>query len=186
MAELLLSFEHPVRSDTGTYHARAIGRRAPDGMWEGWLEFVPADSDQPVVVGSVESRQPERTHLVYWATGLSPVFLEGALRRALKPMEVRVRVAETPASTEPAPRMRPVASGQSAPMAVLDPFDVGGRSLDILRQELMALNRARLLNIIDAHELNPGSEDVDWMSHSQLAHFIVIAVDTRLAQARAK
>ena len=63
---------------------------------------------------------------------------------------------------------------------MLDPFEAGGRSLDILRQELGALNRPRLVNIIAAYDLNPGGEDIAWLSDSQLAHFIVTAVETRL------
>jgi hypothetical protein len=67
------------------------------------------------------------------------------------------------------------------PEPVLDPFEIGGRSLDILRQELGALNRPRLLNIIASFGLNPGGEDLAWMSDRQLIHFIVTAVDTQLA-----
>jgi hypothetical protein len=43
-------------------------------MWEGWIEFVPSDGGGDVLVTPVESRQPERQHLVYWATGLSQVY----------------------------------------------------------------------------------------------------------------
>ncbi len=68
------------------------------------------------------------------------------------------------------------------PTPVLDPFEIGARNLDILRQELTALNRPRLLNIIAAYDLNPGGEDISWMSDAQLVHFIVVAVDTQLPQ----
>jgi hypothetical protein len=51
----------------------------------------------------------------------------------------------------------------------------------VLHQELGALNRPRLLNIISAYDLNPGSEDVSWMSDRQLMQFIVTAVETQLA-----
>jgi hypothetical protein len=74
---------------------------------------------------------------------------------------------------------RPVYPG---PEPVLDPFEIGSRNLDLLRQELTALNRPRLLNIIDAHDLNPGNENIDWMSAAQLVHFIVVAVDMQLPQ----
>ena len=43
----------------------------------------------------------------------------------------------------------------AGPEPVLDPFEIGARNLDVLRQELTALNRPRLLNIIDAYDLNP-------------------------------
>jgi hypothetical protein len=180
MAELLVSFDTTIADRAGTYQARAVGRHADDHMWEAWLEFVPVSGQGDVLVSSVESRQPEREHLIYWATGLTPVYLEGALARARKPLTVHVRAVETPVSTEPAPRIDAV---PRSPMveAVLDPFEVGSKSLDILRQELGALTRPRLLNIIAAFGLN-ANEDVSWMSDAQLVHFIVVAVDARLLQ----
>ena len=180
MAEVFMSFDEPVADETGRYHARAVGRLAGDGMWEGWLEFEPLDRDDAVVVGPVESRQPEAHDLAYWATGLTPVFLEGALKRALNPLTVRTRVAETAASSAPAPRMHTVPVGPPRPEAVLDPFEAGGRSLDILRQELGALNRPRLLNIIAAYSLNPAGNDLEWMSDAQLVHFIVVATEAQM------
>ena len=181
MAEMLISFDQPVRDELGEYHARAIGRQAEDGMWDGWLEFVPIDGGGEVLVTSVETRQPEHEHLVYWATGLTPIFLEGALARARRPVTVRVRPIEAPSSRTPKPRDPVVTRVMPAgPEAVLDPFDVGARSLDILRQELGALNRPRLLNIIAAYDLNPGGEDLSWMSDRQLVQFIVTAVDAQL------
>lgn len=182
MAEVLVAFETPVRDESGEYQARAVGRHADDGMWEGWLEFLPMDGGEPLV-GGVESRQPERDHLAYWALGLTPVFLEGALKRARRPVTVRVRAVELPYSDAPARRDVTVSRVMPpGPEPVLDPFEVGGRNLDVLRQELGALNRPRLVNIIAAYNLNPGGEDLSWMSDHQLAHFIVVAVDTQLAQ----
>ena len=60
--------------------------------------------------------------------------------------------------------------------AVLNPFEVGSRSFDILQKDLGALGRARLVDIIHAFDLNPGNEDIDWMSDAQLRHFIWVAV----------
>jgi hypothetical protein len=93
-------------------------------------------------------------------------------------------MAETPLSDAPAPKIvtRPVRS--YGPEAVLDPFEVGGHSLDILRQELGALNRPRLINIIAAYDLNPADEDLTWMSDEQLVKFIVVAVEARMAHRR--
>ena len=65
-------------------------------------------------------------------------------------------------------------------LVLLDPFDVGSRNLDVLRQELGALNRPRLVNIIAAYDLNPGAEDLSWMSDRQLIQFIVTAVEAQL------
>jgi hypothetical protein len=153
-------------------------------MWEGWLEFVPmGPGGGDVVVSSVESRQPEREHLAYWAQGLSVVYAEGSLDRALHPLTMRRRVVETPASDAPAPRV--VRPGRpTGPQPVLDPFEIGARNLDILAQELTALGRARLLNIIAAFDLNPSARDVTPMTDAQLVAFIVAAVETRLGRTR--
>ena len=151
-------------------------------MWEGWLEFEPIGRKGDVVVGPVESRQPEREHLAYWAGGLTPIFVEGALRRAQNPLVVRTRVLEEPASDHPAPRMVTGPPREIKPDAVLNPFEVGARNLDILAQELRALNRPRLLNIIAAYDLNPSRQDIAWMSDAQLVRFIVVAVEAQLVQ----
>ena len=95
---------------------------------------------------------------------------------------MNVRVVEEPLSNAPAKRVVIRTVAPSTPEAVLDPFDIGARSLDVLRQELTALNRARLTNIISAFDLNPGGEDIAWMSDPQLVTFVVTAVDAQLTQ----
>src|SRR5688572_16947939 len=112
MAEVFRSFDEPIRHSTGTYTARVVGRLAEDGMWEGWFEFeaLPPGTSE-LIVSSAESRQPGRDTLEYWATGLSAVYVEGALDRAIHPLTVRARVAETAASSAPAPRVVTVSPG---------------------------------------------------------------------------
>jgi hypothetical protein len=185
MAEVLAAFDVPVSDQLGTYRAQAVGRRATDGMWEGWLEFIPVDGGAEVLATAIESRQPEREHLAYWATGLTPVYLEGALARAQAPVNVRVRAVEVPVTSEPRPRPETVSRVMPpGPEPVLDPFAVAARNADQLRQELHALNRPRLLNIIAAYDLNPAGEDLGWMSDPQLVHFIIVAVETQLSHRR--
>jgi hypothetical protein len=182
MAEVLRSFDSPIAHPTGHYHARVVGRLAEDGMWEGWLEFVPTDpAGTRVAVSPVESRQPEREYLDYWAQGLTVVYAEGALDRALNPIAVRTRVVETPLSERPAARPMTTAV-RVGPEPVLDPFEIGQRNLDILRQELHALDRPRLLNIIAAFDLNPAGKDVAALSDEQLGTFIVVAVEAQMTQ----
>jgi len=182
MAEVLVSFDEPVRDHLGEYQARAIGRLADDNMWEGWIEFIPIDGGSDDLDTGDETTQPEREQHVYWATGLTPVFLEGALHRARRPVTVRVRPVELPNTVAPKPRDPVVARVMPpGPEPVLDPFEIGGRNLDILRQELNALNRPRLINIIAAYDLNPGGEEISWMSDRQLVQFIVTAVETQMA-----
>src|SRR5262249_44738730 len=86
MAEVLLQFDATVTSDNGrTYMARACGDDMPGGGWQAWIEFLPIGDGEPVR-SMRETTQPNREDTVYWATGLTPVFLEGSLRRALKPL----------------------------------------------------------------------------------------------------
>jgi hypothetical protein len=182
MAEVLRTFEDRFVDRSGrTYSVQVVGALAADNMWDGWLEFIPTDSEGEPIITEAESRQPKRTDLVYWATGLTPVYVEGAFERTRhRPVRDGVPAA-IPASDAPAPHVR-VHHAPAAAEAVLDPFDIGARSLDILRQELTALNRPRLLNIITAYKLNPAGEDLTTMTDDQLVHFIVIAVDLRLEQ----
>jgi hypothetical protein len=183
MAEVLRSFDEPVRDESGAYHARVVGRFADDRMWEGWFEFVRiGDASADVIVGPVESRQPEREHLAYWASGLSLVYAEGALHRARKPLAVRVRLAEEPASQSPAAKIVATPRMTTGPEPILDPFEIGARSLDVLAQQLPAVGRARLLNIIAAYHLNPLEDDLQRMTDAQLVSFIVAAVENRLVR----
>lgn len=182
MAEVLRSFDGTVSDGGHTYAPRVIGRQAEDGMWEGWLEFVPVGGSADVLATGVESRQPERGHLLYWATGLTAVYVEGAFRRARDPVAITVRLEGPPATEAPAPRPVVVAAPPPAAEPILDPFEIGSRNLDILRQELTALNRPRLLNIIAAYDLNAGGEDIGWMTDAQLVTFIVTAVEAILVQ----
>jgi hypothetical protein len=181
MAEVLRSFDEPIRDESGEYQARVVGRLADDRMWEGWFEFIPVGGGpQDALISAVESRQPERHDLVYWASGLTVVYAEGALQRAKRPVTVRTRVVEMPVSDAPRPRPRATIPRATGPETVLDPFEVGEKSLDILAQELGAIGRARMLNIIAAYGLNPRQQDLQVFTDAQLVAFIVAAVEAAL------
>jgi hypothetical protein len=85
MVELIHEHSARVRGADGTeYRARICGRERSDGTWEGWLEFHPTSgAGEPLRTGQ-ETSQPSRKTLVYWATGIEPVYLEGALARAVR------------------------------------------------------------------------------------------------------
>src|SRR4051794_29955514 len=68
--------------DGRVYTAQVCGRVRDDGIWEGWLEFVPHDGSA-VLRSARETTQPKASDLEYWATGLTPVYLRGALERTL-------------------------------------------------------------------------------------------------------
>ena len=178
MAEVLRSFDEPIVDDSGAYRARVVGRVASDGLWEGWFEFLPIDSSTGgVLVSLIESRQPSREQIVYWASGLTVVYAEGSLRRARDPVTVRVPIIEMPASDEPRAATVTLPPRMVGPEPVLDPFEVWSHRPDILPQELRALGRARLLSIIAAYDLNREGADLQRLSDPQLIRLIVAGVE---------
>jgi hypothetical protein len=150
VAEVLLEYPDAVASPNGkNYTARACGA-VMGGMWQGWIEFVPLGDGEPVR-SARETTQPNRQDTVYWATGLTPVYLEGALHRALRPI---VR----PAAVDPEP---PRFDGPADPFvaangtgAILDPFSVYQKGEALLRRQLSALAGWHLVNIIRRYELS--------------------------------
>ena len=102
MAEVFQEFSYVLVDENVRYHAHACGSEMPDGMWHGWLEFVPLDGAAAIRSGR-ETTQPNRTDLMYWSTGLTLVYLEGALQRALKPVVVRTVTRGEPVFDGPAP-----------------------------------------------------------------------------------
>lgn len=189
MAEVLTEFESSVRDENGReFIARACGRECPDGHWEGWLEFVPLDGG--IVIRSArETTQPNRVDTEYWATGLTRIYLEGALRRALEPVPVVERAVDArPVYDAPAPN-RPIVSvsgtrtGRARP--VLNPFEVYQQGEAILRGQLAALDAPRLRDIIRGYSLTAGdTAELLRVSEAELSDRIIAAV--RRADARGR
>jgi hypothetical protein len=154
MAEVLVEFVEPVVAKDGTaYIARACGGPAPSnhGTWQGWLEFVPVDGG-PAVRSSRETTQPNRQDTEYWATGLTPVYLDGALERALNPLTRMPPVTPPePVFDSPAPEIAPPPPANEA---VLNPFSVYRKGEAVLRSQLLALTAWHLVNIITAYGLS--------------------------------
>jgi len=152
MAEVILEFDTPVTDDNGrSYTARACADQMYDGVWQGWIEFLPIGDGEPVR-SSRETTQPNREDTVYWATGLTPVFLEGSLHRALNPL-TRPAAREVPRAIfdGPAPNSRVAPPNGEA---VLNPFSVYRKGEPLLRRQLSALSGWHLVNIITAHRLS--------------------------------
>ena len=85
MSSLIHEFRDEVGDADGhVYTARAMGRqRKGRTVWEGWLEFTPRGGGGQVRKSPIETTQPNPKALAYWASGLEPVYLEGALERAI-------------------------------------------------------------------------------------------------------
>lgn len=105
MAQVVFTLSEAIRTTDGTsFMITVCGRERSDGTWEGWLEFAPDDAS-PVLQTRRETTQPNLTDLRYWASGLTAVYLEGALARALEipPRARPTAIPGTPAYDSPAP-----------------------------------------------------------------------------------
>jgi hypothetical protein len=152
VAEVFVEFAEGVVDKNGrAYAARACGSEMAADMWQGWLEFLPIDGGEPVR-SARETTQPNRKDTAYWATGLTPVYLEGALERALNPL---VKAQQGPPS-------HPIFSGPASDIdstpgqreSVLNPFSVYRKGESLLRNQLAALSAWHLVNIIEAYQLS--------------------------------
>jgi hypothetical protein len=76
--------EHATKITDGdtAYVVWICGEERVDGTWEGWVEFHPTNSAQQILCTEQETSQPNRAAIEYWADGLEPIYLDGALARA--------------------------------------------------------------------------------------------------------
>jgi hypothetical protein len=159
MAEILVKFDEPIGAPSGEmYFAQAVGREVAGGLWEGWLEFLPRGDGSDHLESGRETTQPNRTNLEYWAQGLTKVYLEGALVRAVAlaaaPAEAR-QDGESADFRAPALRGAPPRPRRApmSPHPILDPFQVYAQGESVLRSELNALSRDHLEAIATAYDL---------------------------------
>ena len=83
MGELIQEYSTRITDEDGTtYIVRAYANQRFDGTWAGWIEFHAADGRKPALRTGQETSQPSRVTLEYWASGLEPIYFEGALARA--------------------------------------------------------------------------------------------------------
>jgi hypothetical protein len=180
MAEVLAEYSDVVLDQDGKgYIARACGAPMASGQWHGWIEFVEMASGHALRSGR-ETTQPNRIDTVYWATGLTPVYLEGALQRALHPLVRAVaRSAATPAFDGPAPE-----SVAEPPVveSILNPFSVYRKGEALLRRQLSAFSNWHLVNIVLDYRLSDLPEAaLNAMSSQDLIELIVAAVRSEAA-----
>ena len=178
-AETLLQFSPLTTAPDGTrYEARACGSPMPDGCWQGWIEFVPIAGGHPVRT-SRETTQPNRTDTEYWASGLTPVYLDGALARALKEPR-RVSLDSSPPQPSifgaPARATNPVVTRGS----IVDPFLVYAHGEAHLRKQLGALAAWHLVNIALDYGLTTANVDtLNRMSSFDLIELVISGVRSR-------
>lgn len=178
MTEVLVEYDTLISAPDGSRSAaRACGRKGVGkmlNMWEGWIEFIPLDPGKRPLRSGRETTQPSREDLVYWATGLTPTYLAGALERALQPpLERPAPRRTTPHFEEPAPTIVDPPT-PLFPHPILDPFAVYLRGEDLLIRQLDALDTSHLRDIARAYELMT-TEEAESASRLDVANAIVTA-----------
>ena len=87
MAELLREYPTLVGGmDDKAYVGQVWGREMKDGRWEAWLVFVPITRGQARRTER-ETTQRSRDAAKYWASGVTAIYLQGALGRS-RPLRV--------------------------------------------------------------------------------------------------
>jgi hypothetical protein len=82
--DLVHTFSEVVRDPEGRGYAASVhASERIDGIWETWLEFRGLGRDVTLRTRR-ESEQPNRRAVLYWASGLQPSYLDGALLRATR------------------------------------------------------------------------------------------------------
>jgi hypothetical protein len=173
LAEVLLEFAEAVSAENGkNYTARVCGAEMADGRWQGWIEFVPLGEGEPIR-SSRETTQPNRQDTLYWATGLTFVYFEGALRRTLtrvvRPMAPDIAPPNFDGPAEP------FVTQAAATEGLLDPFSVYRKGEARLRGQLSALAGWHLVNIIRRYELS--REDAATLSAREPAALVELIID---------
>jgi hypothetical protein len=80
------------------YVARVYGALRPDDLWDGWFVFFPLDGGRPLATDR-ETTQSNLGAVRYWATGITTIYLDGALERA-RAMLPEARLARRRARAE--------------------------------------------------------------------------------------
>lgn len=186
VAEVIVALPDVLAAGNGrTYTAQAVGAATSLGQWEAWIEFIPLDGGPPAA-SRRETTQPNRAAAVYWATGLTTIYLEGALARALAGNGGRAETASRARSTAnrlAANRHAPAGPRRSA---VLDPFSVYEKGESVLRAGLSALAAWHLVNIVTAYELSDERDaTLTALPPAALIDIIVSGVRDRMGTPRA-
>ena len=85
MERLLQEFERPIADSDGVLHRVFLyGRSRPADTWQGWLVFE-RTTDGRRFATDVETTQSNAEAVLYWATGLTDAYFDGALDRARNP-----------------------------------------------------------------------------------------------------
>jgi hypothetical protein len=176
VTELISDLPYRVVDASGVeYYPNVAAELRPDGRWDAWLEYVPADDSDPLLTPT-ETTQATRADIVRWANTLTETYVEGAFARAAVASDTTLRRLTVR-------RTEAVAVDASVPIPgeLPDPFVLYAAGVATMRANLATLSRADLTQIIAAYGLNPAGRSLAWLTQRQLVTFIVTAVQVQAA-----
>jgi len=182
VTEVLVYFDEPIFGpDAKGYSARACAREEGDRRWCGWLEFS-ADGEEWFATPT-ETVQPNRRDVEYWVTGLTRVYLQGALSRAREVASGGAgrRLPDDLGLRHPNALSTSLASANNRPRTILDPFTVYAQGEGILRAQLSALSQDQLRNISAAFSIE-SPETASGLDARELCERIVLAARDRASR----
>jgi len=173
-----------LEADGLVYKVRVCGRESVDGRWEAWIEFDLEDGS-PVMRTSREATQSTLDDLVYWASGLTPTYIEGALSLATDgSVPDVVERLEVPAyeGPAPAPEEIPLTAVREVRDAVKNPVAIYAKwGANELRAQLGALSASQLRVIARTYHLTPIDLDLEPLVEEELIALIMAGVRRRSA-----
>jgi hypothetical protein len=169
MADVIADVDTTVTTLEGLEYYVQVAAEPVGSVWEAWLEFVPVDDSADVLLTRTETTQPTRDDVIRWSTTLTPVFLQGALKRAVRETSQRHVIRDFARLAEDV-------------LVPFDPFEVLALGKHELRARLGVLERGELLAIIEQYGLNPAGKSVARLTNSQLGTFIVTAAEVQSLQ----
>ena len=91
MNDLIHTYSAVVRDPEGRGYTPSVhSLERIDGIWETWLEFHGLGRGVTLRTQR-ESEQPNERAVLYWASGLQPSYLDGALLRATRTRLMELR-----------------------------------------------------------------------------------------------
>jgi hypothetical protein len=146
------------------YVARVYSARRPDDVWDGWFVFFPLDGGRALATDR-ETTQSNLAAIRYWASGITTLYLYGALERAqaLQPEAVLARRRAQAEEQEALARAEAAAYEEAAHAARLETLDADRRRREaevqlLAEREATARAAARLHGQAAASARNEASE----------------------------
>jgi hypothetical protein len=148
------------------YRPRAYGQLQPDGTWDGWIVFFALNNTSAIAPPTPETTQSTLEALTVWATALTPVYLEGAIARALDAQHHPVLAELSSAEYEALADAESLESAAESDRAAADLDEAAARAA---RADAEQIRRERLATEGAIAATEAATAEIDAHRHEQAA-----------------